>query len=118
MHPHIIVRTAPDGLTVRVLVQKLDDHTAHAIKDRLMDIADNLGSKQLNLDFDAVESLGSTTLAMLVTIHRRLARANRHLVLTNLADHLMQLFQLTRLDTLLDLRGKQTDTNRTDRALA
>jgi anti-anti-sigma factor len=108
MHAHLFTRVSNDAALVTLAVPHLDDSTTHSVKDRLTDLADRVGPKELHLDFAAVESMGSTAMAMLVSINRKMAIGKGHLVLVNVADHLVELFKLTRLDTLIDIRPTRT----------
>ena len=61
-------------------------------------------AEELHVDLSAVDSLSSAGLGLLVSLHRRLVRSQGRLVVANAADHVLELLQLTRLDTLLDVR--------------
>jgi anti-anti-sigma factor len=110
MHPHLFTYATSKGVTlIRFTVRHLDDDTTHAARLHLFDLISDFGPRELRLDLAAVDSMGSTALAMLVGINRRLARDKGHVVLLNVADHLVELMQLTRLDTILDIRPLRGD---------
>ena len=84
--------------------------TAHAIRDVESVIARELetfpagtGGQHLLLDFTHVESLNSTELGTLITLHKRVAAAGGRLTLFNLSADVFRLFTITRLDTYLEI---------------
>lgn len=118
MHPHLFTRVGKDATLVKFAIRDLDEQAIHSVKEHFADVAGRLGPKVLHLDFAEVESMGSTALAMLVSINRRVARNDGHVTVLNVADHLVELFQLTRLDTILDIRPRRVDSLNPTRALA
>src|SRR5579864_6852343 len=97
MQPHLLTRVCTKGATlVTFTIRHLDEKTTQAVKQQLMDLAAGIGPHELHLDFEKVDSMGSTALAMLVALSRNLSRGKGHVVLINVADHLVELFQLTR----------------------
>jgi anti-anti-sigma factor len=103
MHSHLLTRVC-NGADLVTFALAHDDSTTHSVKERLTDLADRIGPRELHLDFAAVESMCSTAMAMLVGINRKVANGKGHLVLFNVTDHLVELFNLTRLYTLIDIR--------------
>lgn len=99
-------------------VLQLDDHATHTYKDRLGALAEAAGSGELHLDFTQVEWISSTALSMLIGLHRRMSRSEGHLVLANVGQTIVDLFRLTRLDTLLDIRAVRQDAPRSVSATA
>jgi len=118
MHPHLFTRVDKDATLVKFAIRDLNDLAIHAIKEQLTDLADGIGPIELRLDFEGIESMGSSALAMLVSINRKVARDDGHAIVLNVAPHLVELFQLTRLDTILDIRPRQVDGLKPTRALA
>jgi anti-sigma B factor antagonist len=98
-----------DGLTVSLPEHALGEGCLEATRDKLMALADGLGASELRLDFAQITYLGSSGLGVLVTLHRRTKQAGGHLVLINLAPYLVELFKLTRLDTILDVRPAEAE---------
>ncbi len=84
----------------------LDDETIRTLGPDLDRLADQPGQAELRLDFGRVEYLSSAGLGKLVSVNKRVTAAGGRLVLTDLAPHLFELFQITRLDTILDVRQK------------
>src|SRR5882724_7539097 len=118
MHPHLFTRVGQDATLVKFAVRDLDEQAAHSVKEQLMDLAGGIGPIELRLDFEGIESMGSTALAMLVGINRKVAKGNGHVIVLNVADHLLELFHLTRLDTILDIRPRRVNGLNLPRASA
>ena len=118
MHPHLFTRVDKDATLVKFGIRDLNELAIHTIKEQLADLTDGIGPIELRLDFEGIESMGSSALAMLVSINRKVARDDGHAIVLNVAPHLVELFQLTRLDTILDIRPRQVDGLKPTRALA
>jgi anti-anti-sigma factor len=57
----------------------------------------------LLLDFHNVDFVNAAVLGSLVTLHARLQKTGKRLVLINLSAELFEVFRITRLDTVLDV---------------
>lgn len=103
------VTCTADGRTTTVALpeQALVESHLETTRAELTAIAANGAGATVHLDFRRIDFLGSSALGLLVTLHRRLADNGGQLVLENLAPHLLDLFQLTRLDTVLTVRPAQ-----------
>ena len=94
-----------DGVTVVSLPEHaLSEASREATREKLVALADATGDGELRLDFAQVAYLDSSALAVLVTVHRRLNQTEGNLVLEKLAPYLVELFKLTRLDTVLNIQ--------------
>jgi anti-anti-sigma factor len=71
---------------------------------RLLSSVVELQQRQLILDFGNVEFLTSLGLAMLLTLRKRLAEGGRRLALLNLQPDIYEVFSVTRLNTVFDVR--------------
>jgi anti-sigma B factor antagonist len=81
----------------------LDDSKAEAMSEQIAGLTDGLGACELSLDFSNVGYIGSTLLGLLLRLHKRLAATGGHLQLRNLKPHIYEVFQVTRLSTVLDV---------------
>jgi anti-anti-sigma factor len=63
-----------------------------------------LPQSQLSLDFSNVRFVASLGLAMLLRLNKQLAQGGRRLVIVNLQPHVYEVFSLTYLNTVLDVR--------------
>jgi anti-anti-sigma factor len=94
------------GLTVVNFTDRTlgDDHTSHAIGERLCRLAEEVGGRQLLLNLGNVEHLSSVGLSQLITCHKKMRAAGGRLVLCNLNPPLTEIFRTTRLDELFDIQ--------------
>ncbi len=74
---------------------------------RLLADVVGLQQPQLVLDFRNVKFLTSLGLAMLLTLRKRLTEGGRKLAILNLQPHIYEVFSVTRLDTLFDVRQQE-----------
>jgi anti-sigma B factor antagonist len=103
--PYLLVRIKGETIVVSFTTPSLDVTTPD-LRDRLYEVAGQAAGRTLALDFGKVDYLCSMALAAVLGLHRRMTEVEGRLVLTNLAPELHQLFQITRLDTLLDIRPR------------
>ncbi|MBI1914143.1 MAG: response regulator [Planctomycetes bacterium] len=82
----------------------LHEATIHCIRDELLALADQPGGSDLVLDFSNVTFVSSMALGILVSLHKKLVDGGRHLTVRNLSPHVHEVFAVTRLDKVLDLR--------------
>ena len=61
----------------------------------------------LQVDLAHVQFLTAAALGKLVSIHIKLRDLGKRLLLTNLSAQLFEIFEITRLDTLLDIRPSE-----------
>jgi anti-anti-sigma factor len=81
----------------------LDEDTSIGIHAQLLAIAEEPGFSRLLLDFGNVDYVSSTGLGILVSLHKKLLAAGRHLTIHKMSLQVHEVFAITRLDTLLDL---------------
>jgi anti-anti-sigma factor len=89
---------------VRFATDDLGEGNAQAVSEQLNGLADGLERPRLRLDFGGVTFLTSTTVGNLVTLHKRVRAADGKLMLVNLTDLVHEIFDVTRLTELLDIR--------------
>jgi anti-anti-sigma factor len=101
----LLVTHPADGVTVVSLPEHaLAEASREATREKLYALADVTRQGELRLDFAQIGYLDSSALAALVTLHRRLSQTEGNLVLEKLAPYLVELFKLTRLDTVLNIQ--------------
>lgn len=82
-----------------------DEPNIQALGKELSRLVCDQGRRYLVLDFSNVEFLGgSAALAMLITLLKKMHAGGGQLVLRNLNPHIHELFKITRLATLFDIR--------------
>jgi anti-anti-sigma factor len=82
----------------------LDTVKALAMGDYLLALAGKLGRGRLELDLGNVRYLCVTSLGKLIALDRRLRAAGGHLTLLHVAPTVYEVFEVTHLTTVLDLR--------------
>jgi anti-sigma B factor antagonist len=82
----------------------LDGLVVEEIRDHLDELAEELGTALLLLDFGNVDYVSSPALGMLVGLHRRLCASGRRLTLYDLRPQVLEVFRVTCLDRLFALR--------------
>jgi anti-anti-sigma factor len=88
---------------VKFTEKHLNETNVQQIGEQLTGLAEQLGSGELHLDFSDVHYLSTVVMAKLLSLHKRVTTEGGRFVLTNI-DALYELFSVTRLDTLMDLR--------------
>jgi anti-sigma B factor antagonist len=83
---------------------RLDENSTLALGEQLDRVIEERGRCRLILDFGNVDYLTSSTLALLVSFNRRLYALGGSLTLRDLAPHLHEIFVVTQLDKLFDIR--------------
>jgi anti-anti-sigma factor len=97
---------------VKFTEKHLNDTNVQQIGEELQGLAEQLGPGELHLDFSEVNYLSTVVMAKLLTLHKRVTKEGGRFVLTNV-NALYELFSVTRLDTLLDVRRSQDTTTAT-----
>ncbi len=91
---------------VKFTERHLNDTNIQQIAEELVGLTDQLGRGELHLDFSDVHYLSTAVMAKLLSLHKRVTNDGGRFVLTNL-DALYELFSVTRLNTVMDVRRKQ-----------
>jgi anti-sigma B factor antagonist len=97
---HLVRRTA----THVIRYSELWGPEFDGIREDLLRTARRRGASTLVLDFGGVAFLTAEVLGKLVALHRRLRGKGRELLLTNISAPLFEIFAVTKLDRLLDVR--------------
>lgn len=100
-----------DGKAVaRLLVAELSWPTAEAIGNQLVALADKHCWRQLVLDLDQVHFLAAAALGKLIVLARRVAAGGGHLSIENAGSDVYEVFSITNLTEVLDVRPKETSS--------
>ena len=90
----------------------LDCQYFEVLREKLFHLAMGLGERSLVLDFAEVAMLYSDVLALLISLHKRLRTTGGHLILCNLRPEVFEVFEITHLHKILDIRkGDQAPEN-------
>ena len=86
----------------------LDEDSTPGIKDQLFRLAEGMGPSVMLLDLGEVRFVSSTALGMIVSLHKVLKSQGGRLTLCDVNEHLLELFEVTQLTRLLDIRQKNS----------
>ena len=74
------------------------------VSARVLGAAQRSQLRTVFLDFTGVKYLTASTLGKLVALHTTLREKGKQLILTSLAEHLREMFEITMLNTLLEIQ--------------
>jgi anti-sigma B factor antagonist len=102
----LVAEPTSEGTIVRLLGTDihLDEQRTENFRQRLFDLLDHSAPPQLLLDFRNVRFLSSTTLGVLVSLYKRLQAKGGRLVVANLNPEVYEVFQITRLERVFEVR--------------
>lgn len=95
-----------DAPAARLNARALGERELEHVRARLFDLAASHPGRRLRVDLGGLEHLGSTGLALLVGLHKRVAAGGGHLSLHGVRRPLYELLALTRLTSILDVRPR------------
>jgi anti-anti-sigma factor len=91
-----------DGHSVVVVRGEIDLATADRFRAAMDDAID--GSARVEVDLGATTFMDSTGLAVLLTAHQRLGRAQEAIVLRNASSRILRVLQVSGVAAVLDIR--------------
>ena len=95
---------------VRFKDQKIIDPEAiQELGQELFDLVEKEDRKKLVLNFAAVEFLSSAALGKLITFEKKAKRADAELILSNISPEIFQVFAITNLDKLFNIKDSEAD---------
>jgi len=87
--------------------QFLNDEVINRFAEEAMDLIESQGYAKLVLDFANVEYLSSKMLGKLMALYKRVQVEKGGLALCNVRKDLREVFEVTQLDTVLNLHADQ-----------
>jgi anti-anti-sigma factor len=99
------IQEVEDVTRVTMLTEDLEETILQSTGDELFTIADRLPHGRLELDLGAVRYLTSTSLGKLVALNKRVRERGSRLVLANVTSLVHELFEVTQLHRVLDIRA-------------
>jgi anti-sigma B factor antagonist len=102
--PYLRIEELEDITVVRLATGDLAENRVREVGGDLSALADRLAHGRLTLDLSEVGYLTSTALGTLVALNKHLRLRGGHLALVNVADIVFEVFAVTRLDRILDIR--------------
>jgi anti-sigma B factor antagonist len=107
--PLLETENGDNALVVKLIHKNLDESNAQAVAEQLFGMIDGLGQRQLRVDLGEVQLLTSTGLGKLVALHRRVKAAGSELTLHNVNELVYEVFEVTRLNTILNIHRPGKD---------
>ena len=98
------VTATDDTLIVGLRFDRLDDSTSQSLSGRLLRLVDQSEENEMHLDLGQVGFITSTGLGLFIALHKKLRDQNRHLALFNVDADVYEVFEVTHLHKLLDVR--------------
>ncbi|MCX5683678.1 MAG: STAS domain-containing protein [Planctomycetota bacterium] len=94
-----------DGVKVLAFQQThiLDAATIDRMSAGLKEVIETAPESKFLFDFDRVEYLSSNALGMLIGLQRRIAQRKGRLKLAGIHPEVMEVFRITKLDTVFDI---------------
>jgi anti-sigma B factor antagonist len=98
-------------VTVARFIDKkiLDENNIQIIGNQLFGLVEEDGRKKIVLDFTNVEYLSSAALGKLITMDKKVKAANGKLRLCNIHKDIYEVFAITRLNKVFDIRNTQDE---------
>lgn len=99
-----------DVTVVRFVDRKILDVTnIHELGRELAQLVEEQHKKKLLLNFTTVEFLSSETLGELIKLEKKVKQHNGKLMLTNIKPEIYEVFAITRLNKLFDIRDDEAE---------
>jgi len=105
--PSLQVDIAGDRAIVHIPVREFGTVDGVPTDESLLAHIEEVQQTQLSLDFGQVRFVSSLGLAMLLQLNKRLTARGRRLALVNLQPHVYEVFSVTHLNTVLDVRQQE-----------
>ncbi|HVW02574.1 MAG TPA: STAS domain-containing protein [Planctomycetaceae bacterium] len=98
-----------NDVTIARFIDKkiLDEGNIQIIGNQLFGMIDTDGRRKIVLDFTNVEYLSSAALGKLITLEKKVKAAKGKLRLCNIRPDIYEVFVITRLNKLFDIRDTQ-----------
>jgi anti-sigma B factor antagonist len=104
LQPCLRTENAEDFVVVKLSTSDLSEANVQTSAEELFGLVDGQPRPRLGLDLGDVHYLTSTALGKFVALHKRLRAAGGQLVLANPTDLVREIFEVSRLDQILDIR--------------
>jgi anti-anti-sigma factor len=103
------VEHMPGGVLVRLIdCEMLHEETIPTVREQLQRLAEERAPARLMLDLEGIRFMTSTGLGMLVGLHKKVQALGGCLTLCGLNPQVRELFEVTQLYRVLDIRSEDT----------
>lgn len=109
-HRRIDVSKAGDVTIVRFVDRRvLDEVGIQEIGQELLELVERPDARHLLLNFGNVDFISSATLGKLLVLDRTIKAHEGRLKLSNIRPEIMEVFRVTRLDRVFDIRDEEAE---------
>jgi len=109
-HRRVQVNQVNDVTVVRFVDRKiLDEANIQELGQELFKLVEEENRKKLLLNFSTVEFLSSAALGKLITLHKKVKDHAGKLKLTNIRPEIYEVFAITKLNKLFDIKDEEAD---------
>lgn len=109
-HRRLEVSEVGDVTVVRFVDRKiLDEANIQDLGQELFSLVEKDNRRKLLLNFNAVEFLSSAALGKLITLEKKVKSHGGKLKLSNIRPQIYEVFAITRLTKLFDIRDEEAD---------
>ncbi len=109
-HRRLDVSEVGDVTVVRFRDRRILDETSiQELGQELFQLIEEYGRKKLLLNFSSVEFLSSAALGKLITLDKKVKAHTGKLKLTNIRAEILEVFHITKLHKLFDIRDDEAD---------
>ena len=104
MDDYFVTRGLDDVLVVKFQQpQILDAVTIERMGNSLKQLIDGAAQRRFLFDFSNVTYLSSSALGILISVQRRVVQKSAALKMSGICDGIMEVFRITKLDTVFDI---------------
>ena len=109
-HKRIDVSKVGDVTVVKFVDKKiLDEAGILELGSELFSLIEHDNRRSIVLNFDNVDFLSSAALGKLITLDRKVKSAQGRLKMSNIRPEILEVFQITKLNKVFDIRGEEAE---------
>ena len=109
-HRHIAINESANISVVQFTDEKIiDQDTILELGQELFDLIETDQRNKIVLNFSNVQFLSSAALGKLITFDKKAKRAKAELIMTNISPEIFQVFAITKLDKLFQIKDTEAD---------
>jgi anti-sigma B factor antagonist len=109
-HRRIDVSKVGDVTVVKFVDRKILEETGiQELGTELFSLIEHDNRRSILLNFDNVDFLSSAALGKLITLDRKMKTAQGRLKMCNIRPEILEVFQITKLNKVFDIRGEEAD---------
>ena len=100
-----------NGVSVVKLIDEkiMETDRVQTLNQELMTLADDPDNKRVLINLDSVRFLSSAAISKLIVVNKRLKSSGGELKISNVRPEVREVFNITQLDQIFDIRGDQAD---------